>query len=313
MAGEAPRGPSATVSGVPSGRPAFGDRPWVVGILNVTPDSFSDGGLWDSTETAVAHGRELVAAGADIVDIGGESTRPGAHRVDAATETARVVPVIRELAAEGVVCSVDTTRSSVAGAAVAAGAAIVNDVSGGLADPAMAAVVADATVPWILMHWRGHSDVMQDLAVYSDVVADVRAELLQRVDAAVAAGVDERALILDPGLGFAKNADHNWQLLRRLPELVGVGLPVLIGASRKRFLGELLADPAGVPRPPGGREDATAAVSLLAASDGVWGLRVHEPTPTRDVLGVLGAYRGQPDTGVDVPPLTQIAPVVPGG
>ena len=166
----------------------------------------------------------------------------------------------------------------------------------------MASAVADAGVPWILMHWRGHSDVMQDLAVYADVVADVRSELLRRVDAAVAAGVDERELILDPGLGFAKNAGHNWQLLGRLAELVDLGLPVLIGASRKRFLGELLPDASGDLRPPGAREDATAAVSLLAAADGVWGLRVHEPRPTRDVLSVLGAYRGGPAAADREPP-----------
>ena len=267
--------------------PRVGRRPLVMGILNVTPDSFSDGGLWDTTEKAIDRGRRLVADGADLVDVGGESTRPGAHRVDAATEAARVVPVIRELATAGVACSVDTTRSTVAAAALDAGALLVNDVSGGMADPAMASLVADRGVPWILMHWRGPSDVMASLAHYLDVVTEVREELLARVDAALAAGVRRESLIIDPGLGFAKNADHNWALLRALPSLTGLGLPVLLGASRKRFLGELLAADGGL-RSPDGREFGTAAVSMDAARQGVWALRVHEPRATRDVLNVLG-------------------------
>jgi dihydropteroate synthase len=275
---------------VVAGRPVSGPRPWVMGILNVTPDSFSDGGRWHDLPAAVGRGRELVALGADLIDVGGESTRPGAHRVDAATEADRVVPVIAELAGAGIACSVDTTRAGVARAALDAGALLVNDVSGGLADPEMAAMVADAGVPWILMHWRGPSDVMQSLAHYSDVVDDVRAELLARIDAAVAAGVAADALVIDPGLGFAKDAWHNWTLLRRLDVLVGVGLPVLVGASRKRFLGELLAGPGGTLRDPAGREDGTAAVSVLAALAGVWGVRVHEPRPTLDALAVVGAY-----------------------
>lgn len=274
--------------------PVFGARPWVVGVLNVTPDSFSDGGLWDTTETAVAHGRQLIADGADLIDVGGESTRPGAHRVDPETERRRVVPVITELAADGICCSVDTSRAEVAQAAIAAGAALVNDVSGGLADPRMAPLIADTMVPWILMHWRGHSDVMQRLTDYSDVVADVRTELLRQVDNALAAGVDERSVIIDPGLGFAKTAEHNWQLLDRLNELVQVGLPVLLGASRKRFLGDLLVrDQDSPPRPPAGRDVATAAISLLAAQHGVWGVRVHEPLPNLDAMRVaLAASRG---------------------
>jgi len=275
---------------VRAGLPVIGVRPWVMGIVNVTPDSFSDGGRWSDTGAAVQRGRDLVALGADLVDVGGESTRPGAHRVDADTEAARVVPVIGELVADGIACSVDTTRASVARSALAAGASLVNDVSGGMADPEMAAMVADAGVPWILMHWRGPSEFMQDLARYDDVVAEVRAELLARVAAAVAAGVDERALILDPGIGFAKNADHNWAVLRRLDVLIDLGFPVLIGASRKRFLGELLAGSDGSSRGAAEREDATAAVSAMAALDGVWGLRVHEPRPTRDALSVLEAY-----------------------
>ena len=267
--------------------PRVGLRPLVMGILNVTPDSFSDGGLWDTTEKAVGRGRRLVADGADLVDVGGESTRPGAHRVDAATEAARVVPVIRELATAGVACSVDTTRSAVAAAALDAGALLVNDVSGGMADPAMASLVAERGVPWILMHWRGPSEVMASLAHYLDVVTEVREELLSRVEVALAAGVRRESLIIDPGLGFAKNADHNWALLRALPSLTELGLPVLLGASRKRFLGELLAGDGGL-RSPDGREFGTAAVSMDAARYGVWALRVHEPRATRDVLTVLG-------------------------
>lgn len=239
----------------------------------------------------------MVADGADIIDIGGESTRPGAHRVSAATESDRVLPVIDALASDGVVCSVDTTRAEVAAAALRAGARIVNDVSGGLADPEMAAVVASAGVPWILMHWRGHSADMDALARYDDVVADVRSELLDRVAAAVAAGVDESRIVLDPGLGFAKTADHNWQLLRALPAMTGElgtgwGFPILVGASRKRFLGALLAGAAG-PRPPDGREDATTAISALAAAAGAWGVRVHEASSSLDAVRVAARVTGR--------------------
>ncbi|MGY0232625.1 dihydropteroate synthase [Longispora urticae] len=258
-----------------------------MGILNVTPDSFSDGGRHAELEAAVRAGLTLRAQGADLVDVGGESTRPGAARVDADTEAARVVPVIRELAAAGVPTSVDTTRATVAAAALAAGATIVNDVSGGLADPDMARVVADAGCPWILMHWRGHSDRMQGNAVYADVVAEVLAELSERVDAATGAGVDRERLILDPGIGFAKNAAHNWELLTHMDRLTALGLPVLIGASRKSFLGALLAGPDGTPRPTDGREAATLAVSVLAAQAGAWGVRVHDVLGTADALAVL--------------------------
>nr|WP_246232043.1 dihydropteroate synthase [Nakamurella aerolata] len=281
--------PVGAAGGQPPLVPAMGERPWVMGILNVTPDSFSDGGLWDSTDAAIAHGQALVAAGADIVDVGGESTRPGAHRVPQDVELDRVIDVIAALAADGVPCSVDTTRAAVAAAAVRAGAVIVNDVSAGLADAQMAATVADLGVPWVLMHWRGHSDAMQQRAEYADTLAEVRAELLARVDAAIAAGVDERALILDAGIGFAKNAEHNWELLAGQRELVELGLPVLLGTSRKRFLGQLLAGPDGAPRPVGSRDIATAATSLLAAQAGVWGVRVHDPQSTADVLAVLTA------------------------
>ena len=267
------------------------DRCVVIGIINVTPDSFSDGGRYLDREDAVAHGLAMRAQGADLVDVGGESTRPGASRVDAATETARVVPVIRELAASGVPCSVDTTRAAVAEAALEAGAIIVNDVSGGLADPTMAVTMARCRVPWVLMHWRGHSDTMDALASYSDVVAEVRAELVARVDAAVLAGVDPSALLLDPGLGFAKKAEHNWALLGHLDVLTELGFPVMVGASRKRFLGSLLAEPGGKPRPCDGRDTATAAVSALAAAAGAWGVRVHDAAASRDAVAVAAAWR----------------------
>ncbi|HEX2301906.1 MAG TPA: dihydropteroate synthase [Pseudonocardiaceae bacterium] len=263
----------------------------VMGILNVTPDSFSDGGRFLDRDDAVAHGMRMHAQGADLVDVGGESTRPGAQRVDAATEIARVVPVLRELAAHGVPCSVDTTRAAVAEAALDAGAVVINDVSGGLADPAMARTMAEAHVPWILMHWRGHSDRMHELAEYDDVVAEVRAELVARVDAAVLAGVDPGALVLDPGIGFAKTATHNWALLGQLDALTELGFPLLIGVSRKRFLGALLADPDGTPRPAQDRETATAAVSALAAAAGVWGVRVHDVRGSLDAVAVSTAWR----------------------
>lgn len=288
--------------------PAWGPVPWVMGVVNVTPDSFSDGGRWLDTDAAITHGLRLARRGAVIVDVGGESTRPGAHRVDAATERARVVPVIAALAAAGVTCSVDTSRAVVAEAAIEAGVGIVNDVSGGMADPDMARVVAEARTPWILMHWRGPSDVMHTLANYRDVVAEVRSELLRRVDAALAAGVNAASLILDPGLGFAKEAEHNWAVLRGLDTLVDTGLPVLIGASRKRFLGALLAAPDGTPRPAGGREIATAAISLIAAQRGVWGVRVHDVRPTIDVLAV--AAQMEPETARVA---GDAAPLVPFG
>jgi len=274
------------------------DRTVVMGVLNVTPDSFSDGGRYLEPATAIARGRALAADGVDIIDVGGESTRPGARRVPVDVEVERVVPVIAELTSIGIRCSVDTTRAAVADSALRAGAVVVNDVSGGLADPEMAAAVADAGVPWILMHWRGHSADMDALARYDDVVAEVSAELLDRAAAAVAAGVDESLLVLDPGLGFAKTAAHNWALLQALPRLTGAtgesgwGFPVLIGASRKRFLGALLADEKG-PRPADGRESATTAISALAAAAGVWGVRVHEAGPSLDAVRVAAAVSGR--------------------
>jgi len=263
----------------------------VMGILNVTPDSFSDGGRYLDVDQALEHAHEMWDRGADLIDVGGESTRPGASRVDADTENARIMPVIRSLAADGVAMSVDTTRAEVALAAVEAGASVINDVSGGLADPNMAKVAAETGVPYVLMHWRGHSKDMNALASYEDVVADVRAELLSRVDEAVADGVDAGAIVLDPGLGFAKNAEHDWALLNGLDSFLSLGFPVLVGASRKRFLGRLLSGEDGKPAPPDGRENATAAVSALAAAAGAWGVRVHEVGASIDAVTVAAAWR----------------------
>ncbi|WP_369938654.1 dihydropteroate synthase [Plantactinospora sp. BB1] len=264
-------------------------RPVVIGVLNVTPDSFSDGGRYADLDAAVRHGVEMHSDGAHLVDVGGESTRPGADRVDAETEAARVLPVIRELAARGVPMSVDTYRAGVAAAALAAGATVVNDVSGGLADPDMAKVVAEAGCPWILMHWRAHAKRMQELAHYTDVVTDVRTELAQRVSDALAAGVAADRIVLDPGLGFAKRPADNWQLTARLPELLALGYPLLFGASRKSYLGALLAGPDGTPRPTDGRTAATIATSVLAVAAGAWGVRVHDVRETVDALAVWTA------------------------
>lgn len=269
----------------------------VFGVLNVTADSFSDGGRFLDRDAAVAHGLELRAQGADFIDVGGESTRPGAHRVSAEVEASRVVPVVAALVAEGIAVSVDTMRASVAAAALEAGAAIVNDVSGGRADADMARVVAEGGLPWILMHWRADGDYVQaggraqgNSAGVVDVVLD---ELSQQADLAIAAGVDASALVLDPGLGFMKTAEDNWALLRELPRLTGLGFPVLIGASRKRFLGALLADTDGTPREPAGREIATAVISALAAQHGAWGVRVHDVRATRDAIAVATAWSHQ--------------------
>ena len=256
-----------------------------MGILNVTPDSFSDGGEHLGFEAAIAHGRRLLAEGADIIDVGGESTRPGAERAPVEVELGRVLPVIRELAAAGATVSVDTMRAQVATEAVAAGAALVNDVAGGLADPAMLDTVAGLGVGYIAMHWRGHSTVMQQLTQYDDVVTDVASELARRRDAALAAGIAPERLVLDPGLGFAKTADHNWALLARLDELRALGQPLLVGASRKRFLGELLAE-GGELRPPKQRDDATTAITALLASRHIWGVRTHDVTAQRDAIAV---------------------------
>ncbi|PJN24197.1 dihydropteroate synthase [Kitasatospora sp. CB02891] len=262
-----------------------------MGVVNVTPDSFSDGGMWLDPAKAIAHGLELVAQGADLVDVGGESTRPGALRVTEEEELRRVVPVVTELARAGVVVSVDTMRAAVARAAVQAGAKIVNDVSGGLADAGMAKVVADTGAPFVVMHWRGQSADMYAQAVYDDVVADVVRELSDRVEDLLAAGVKEDQLILDPGLGFAKTSAHNWALLGRLDALTALGRPVLVAASRKRFLGTLLANPeTGELRPARQRDDATAAVSVLSAKAGAWAVRVHDVSGTADAVRVVAAW-----------------------
>jgi dihydropteroate synthase len=233
----------------------------------------------------------MVAAGADLIDVGGESTRPGASRVEAEEEARRVVPVVERLAAEGVTVSVDTYRAAVAELALAAGAQIVNDVSGGLGDPDMARVVRDAGCPWIIMHWRGPSANMAALAEYQDVVGEVRGELLARVDDAVEAGVDTGQLVLDPGLGFAKTAQHNWALLAHLEAFTDIGIPLLLGASRKAFLGSLLADSAGTARPTAEREDATTALTMFAAMNGAWGVRVHDVRSSVDAALVAAAVR----------------------
>lgn len=258
-------------------------RTLVMGIINVTPDSFSDGGDYASTERAVARGFDLIEQGADLIDIGGESTRPGAQRVDARGELRRVVPVIRELASGGAVISVDTMRAEVARAAVEAGAAVVNDVSGGLGDPAMLPAVAELGVGYIAMHWRGQSDVMHNLAYYDDVVADVRSELSDRLDAALDAGIELDQIVLDPGLGFAKTTEHNWTLLAGLDQLASLGRPLLIGASRKRFLGDLLDG-----RTAKERDDATLALTVLLAERGVWAVRTHTVRAQRDAIAVVG-------------------------
>jgi len=264
-----------------------------MGVVNVTPDSFSDGGAWFTPEAAVAHGRELVEQGADLLDVGGESTRPGAERPSTTEELRRVLPVVEALSALAPV-SVDTMRAEVAAAALDAGASLVNDVSGGLADPEMAALVAERAVPYIAMHWRGHSRDMQARAQYDDVVADVVRELAERVEVLTAAGVRPDAVLLDPGLGFAKNAGHNWELLRRLDEVVALGHRVVVGTSRKTFLGSVGRTPATA-RPPLERDVATAVTTVHVAAQGVWCVRVHDVVATVDALDVTEALRGSED------------------
>ncbi|MCZ4118714.1 dihydropteroate synthase [Streptomyces sp. H39-S7] len=281
-----------TLRGFVDGLPEW-DRCAVMGVVNVTPDSFSDGGQWFDPELAVKHGMDLVASGADIVDVGGESTRPGAARVSEAEELRRVIPVVRELAASGVLVSVDTMRAAVAEQAVMAGARLVNDVSGGGADPAMIPVVAAAGVPFVVMHWRGQSIDMNNRAVYGDVVAEVVAELREGCERAVAGGIDPARIIVDPGLGFAKNAEHDLALMAHLGRLRELGRPLLVAASRKRFLGRVLAGTAGDPPPPARERDAaTAAVSAIAAREGAWAVRVHEVHASADAVRVSRAIEG---------------------
>ncbi|MDJ0343978.1 dihydropteroate synthase [Streptomyces sp. H10-C2] len=284
-----------TLRGFVDGLPEW-DRCAVMGVVNVTPDSFSDGGQWFDPELAVKHGLDLIASGADIVDVGGESTRPGAARVAEAEELRRVIPVVRELAAAGALVSVDTMRAAVAEQAVAAGARLVNDVSGGGADPAMIPVVADAGVPFVVMHWRGQSIDMNNRAVYGDVVAEVVAELREGCERAVAGGIDPARIILDPGLGFAKNAEHDLALMAHLGQLRALGRPLLVAASRKRFLGRVLAGSAGDPPPARERDAATAAVSAIAAREGAWAVRVHEVHASADAVRVSRAIEGAAGT-----------------
>lgn len=268
------------------------DRCAVMGVVNVTPDSFSDGGHWFDTTAAIKHGLELAAEGADLIDVGGESTRPGASRVDEAEELRRVIPVVRGLAAEGVTVSVDTMRAGVAEQSVAAGAALVNDVSGGLADPGMIPVVADAGVPFVVMHWRGFSESMNSRAVYEDVVGEVVSELRARMEAVVEGGVDPARIVIDPGLGFAKNAAQDLALIAHLDRLHDLGRPLLVAASRKRFLGHVLAGEGTTPPPARERDAATAAISALSAGAGAWAVRVHAVRPTADAVRVARAVEG---------------------
>ena len=262
------------------------DRTLVMGVLNVTPDSFSDGGRFDDTEIAISHALQMIEDGADIIDIGGESTRPGSERISVQVELDRVLPVIAGLVDSGVAISIDTMRAEVARAAIEAGACMINDVSGGKSDPEMLSYVSTLTVPYILMHWRGPSNIMNTLTDYDDVVADVTREVSNQVDLAVAAGIARERIAVDPGIGFAKTVDQNWPILKHLDVLEGLGLPILMGASRKKFLGELLAKD-GVARDSDERESATTAISTLMAARGLWAVRVHDVKPTRDAIAVV--------------------------
>ena len=272
------------------GLPAPG-RTLVMGVVNVTPDSFSDGGEWLDPDEAIAHGLELLAEGADLVDVGGESTRPGAVRPSQQVELARVIPVISALAAAGGIVSVDTMRPEVAELAVRAGARVINDVSGGRADVAMLPTVARLGVPYVCMHWRGHATDMQSRAVYADLAGEVVAELGEQVEAALSAGIRHDRLILDPGFGFAKTGEHNWELLNRLDQLDALGYPILYGLSRKTFLGTLLAAPDGSPRPARERDDASLALTTLLAWRRVWAVRVHRVRPNVDAVAVVERLR----------------------
>lgn len=254
-----------------------------MGILNVTPDSFADGGRHFTFADAIARAHVMIEEGVDIIDVGGESTRPGAPRVDEEEESKRVIPVITEIAKLGASVSVDTMRSNVAKEAIKAGARYVNDVSGGLADPKMSSVIAgNSQVQYVAMHWRGHSEKMAELATYKDVVSDVRRELATRTEVLVTEGVDPDQIIIDPGLGFSKEPEQNWALLNGLDRIALLGFPLLVGASRKRFLGELLG---GVT--PDEREFASVAVTTMLAREGVWGVRTHSVKPHKDAIKVV--------------------------
>ena len=262
------------------------DRTLVIGVLNVTPDSFSDGGRFNETEIAISHALQMIEDGADVIDIGGESTRPGSERISVQAELDRVLPVIAGLVDSGIAISIDTMRAEVASAAIAAGACMVNDVSGGKSDPEMLHYVSTLDTPYILMHWRGPSNIMNTLTDYNDVVADVTAEISEQVDVAIAAGIARERIAIDPGIGFAKTVDQNWPILKHLDVLEELGLPILMGASRKKFLGELLAKD-GVARESDERESATTAISTLMAARGLWAVRVHDVKPSSDAVAVV--------------------------
>ena len=278
-----PAGLPASLTGV--------DHALVIGVLNVTPDSFSDGGKFANVDAAISHGISLRDQGASFIDVGGESTRPGASRVSADEEQLRVLEVIAGLKAAGVATSIDTMHASTAAAAVRAGAFMVNDVSGGLADPEMLSAVADLRVPYVIMHWRGHSTEMNALTSYSDVVADVIDELGTRIDAAMRAGIAREAIVIDPGLGFAKETNDNWAILKNLSAFDVLDFPILIGASRKRFIGSLLQGDDGIARPVDQRDIATDSISALAAAAGVWAVRVHDVAGSVDAVRVGSAWR----------------------
>ncbi len=267
-------------------------QPKVMGVLNITPDSFSDGGEFLDPSAALAHARILIAQGADILDVGGESTRPGAQRVDLTTEQSRILPVIEAIKSLGVPISVDTMNAQTAVLAVEAGASIINDVSGGLADPGMFSALASFDCTYILGHWRGHSDVMDSLNAYSDVAREVVGELAEQVAMAVSAGIDRSRIVVDPGIGFAKDVKQNWDLVARLDELEQLGLPILVGASRKRFLAAALneQDPSSVSTQR--RDVATAVLTALLLQRKLWGIRVHNVEATVDAIKVVSALKG---------------------
>jgi dihydropteroate synthase len=283
----------------PSGLPtslANLNRTLVMGVLNVTPDSFSDGGKFAAAETAIAHGKQMFQDGADLVDVGGESTRPGADRISIQEELDRVIPVISELTKSAIPVSIDTMRAEVAKQAVAAGACLVNDVSGGKADPEMFKFLTTNELPYVMMHWRGHSTEMMNLTNYDDVVADVCDELQLQVNAAVSAGIAISRIVLDPGIGFAKTTSQNWPLLAQLDVLQDLNLPLLIGASRKKFLGELLAKD-GQPRETDEREAATTAITTLMAAQSVWAVRVHDVKSSSDAVRVVSRIMQEQENG----------------
>ena len=257
-----------------------------MGILNITPDSFADGGRYSTTDLALKRAEEMMSEGVEIIDVGGESTKPGADRITQAEEVARVIPVIKELAKKDTPISIDTTRASVAEQAIKLGVSYVNDVSGGLADPEMYKLIAKhPKVQYIIMHWRAHSKTMQDHAIYKDVVKEVKEELEERIEDAIKAGVNPDQIIIDPGLGFAKLPEHNWELLRNIDRIALLGYPILIGASRKRFLGELTGS-----SNPDDREAASIAVTAMVAKQGVWGVRTHSVKPHRDAIATVNSF-----------------------